>query len=100
MCAVIGYNFARIEIYFNSGDKSVNKKVFDYLYSKKGEIEIEYGQALEWQRLDDKTACRIKDEREFQCFDLEDKSELFAFMKEASDKMSIIFHNYILEFKE
>lgn len=100
MLATIGINSARIEIYFNGKDLEKNKKVFDYLYSKKGEIEIEYGQALEWQRLDGKTACRIKDEREFQCIDLEDKSELFVFMKEASDKMSIIFHNYILEYKE
>ena len=100
MCAVIGYNFARIEIYFNSGDKSVNKKVFDYLYSRKDEIETEYGHYFTWQRLTDKVTCRIKDEREFQCFDLEDKSYLFAFMKDASDKMSVIFHNYILEYKE
>lgn len=100
MYAVIGYNFARTEIYFNSGNKDTNKKVYDYLYSRKEEIELEYGHSLVWQRLTDKVTCRIKDEREFQCFDIEDKTELFAFLKDASDKMSIIFHNYILDYKE
>lgn len=99
MNAVIGYNFARIEIYFNSGNKDTNKKIYDYLYSRKEEIEDEYGRAFTWQRLTDKVTCRIKDEREFHCFDIEDKSELFAFMKEASEKMSVIFHNYIMDYK-
>ena len=100
MCAVIGYNFARIEIYFNSGNKDINKKVFDYLYSRKDEIESEYGHKLSWQRLTDKIACRIKDEREYHCFDAEDRTEIFAFLKDASDKMSVIFHNFILDYKE
>ena len=100
MNAVIGYNLARIEIYFNSGNKETNKRVFDYLYSRKEEIEAEYGQPLIWQRLTDKVTCRVKDEREYLCFDIEDKTELFAFLKDASDKMSVIFHNYILEYKE
>lgn len=99
MCAVIGYDFARIEIYFNSGNKDTNKKIYDYLYSRKDEIELEYGQSLTWQRLTDKVTCRIKDEREFHCFDIDNKTEIFAFLKNASEKMSVIFHNYILDYK-
>ena len=55
---------------------------------------------LVWQRLTDKVTCRVKDEREYLCFDIEDKTEVFAFLKDASDRMSVIFHNYILEYKE
>ena len=99
MCAVIGYDFARIEIYFNSGNKDTNKKIYDYLYSRKDEIELEYGQSLTWQRLTDKVTCRIKDEREFHCFDIDNKTEIFAFLKNASEKMSVIFHNYIIDYK-
>ena len=98
--AVIGYDFARIEIYFNSGNKDTNKKVYDYLYSRKDEVEKEYGQPLTWQRLTDKVTCRIKDEREFHCFDTDDTTPIFEFLKDASDKMSVIFHNYILDYKE
>jgi hypothetical protein len=99
MCAVIGYDFARIEIYFNSGNKDTNKKIYDYLYSRKDEIELEYGQSLTWQRLTDKVTCRIKDEREFHCFDIDNKTEIFTFLKNASEKMSVIFHNYIIDYK-
>lgn len=98
--AVIGYDFARMEIYFNSGDKELNKKVFNYLYSKKDEIEAEYGKPFIWERLTDKVTCRIKDVIEEHPFDLEDKTKVFAFLKDASDKMSVLFHNQILDYKK
>ena len=88
-----------MEIYFNSGDKEQNKKVFDYLYSKRDEIEDEYGKPFIWERLTDKVTCRIKDEKEFHPFELEDRTEIFEFLKDASDKMSVIFHNRILDYK-
>jgi hypothetical protein len=99
MCAVIGYDFARIEIYFNSGDKELNKKVFDYLYSQKEEIELEYGSPLSWERLTDKITCRISDMIKFSCFDAEDRTEVFKFMKESSERMAPIFHNFIMNYK-
>ena len=74
--------------------------MFDYLYSRKDEIEAEYGKTLNWERLNDKVTCRIHDYIETHPFDLEDKTEVFEFMKEASDKMSVIFHNYILDYKK
>lgn len=67
---------------------------------RKEDIESEYGEPLVWQRLTDKISCRVKDERKYLCFDIEDKTEVFAFLKDASDRMSVIFHNYILEYKE
>ena len=59
--AVIGTNFARVEIYFDGGNQSWNKQLFDQLYERKGAIEVEISGDLEWnwQRLDGKKACRI-----------------------------------------
>lgn len=99
MCAVIGYDFARIEIYFNSGEKELNKKVFDYLFSKKEEIEAEYGSSLIWERHTDKVTCRVSDRIDFSCFDVDDRTEVFRFLKESSEKMSPIFHNHIIDYK-
>lgn len=99
MCAVIGYDFARIEIYFNSGDKDLNKKVFDYLNDRKERIEDEYGSYLIWERLTDKVTCRISDMINFSCFETEDRTEVFKFLKDASEKMSQIFHNHIIDYK-
>lgn len=97
--AVIGLDFARMEIYFNSGSKETNEKVFDYLHENKDIIEKEYGSTLGWERLSDKVTCRIKDVREYNCFDTEDKTEIFRFLKESSDKMATIFHKHIIEYK-
>ena len=98
MNAVIGYDFVRVEIYFNSGSKDTNKEVFDYLYSRKDEIEQEYGAPFVWERLTDKVTCRIKDTMQCLCFDVEDKTPIFEFICKASEKMAEIFHNYILDY--
>ena len=98
MNAVIGYDFVRVEIYFNSGSKETNKEVFDYLHSRKSEIEQEYGAPLVWERLTDKVTCRIKDTMQCLCFDVEDKTPIFEFICKASERMAEIFHNYILDY--
>ena len=62
----VGYNsvatssYIRIELYINSGDKSNNKVIFDALYAKKDKIELEFGEPLTWERLDDNVTARIK----------------------------------------
>lgn len=59
---VIRKNEADVELYIDSGKESgsENKQIFDILNSSKSVIEKEFGGPLEWQRLDNKRACRIK----------------------------------------
>lgn len=59
-----GNNFAqggrvRAELYLDPGEASVNKELFDKLYAMREEIEREFGEPLEWERLDDKRASRV-----------------------------------------
>ncbi|HEW79607.1 MAG TPA: DUF4268 domain-containing protein [Phycisphaerales bacterium] len=59
-----GHSFAqgsrvRTGIYIDSGDLGNNKAFFDKLFEEKKEIEAEFGQTLEWERLDNKRACRV-----------------------------------------
>lgn len=49
----------RIELYLDSGDKGVNKQRFDELLAHKDKIEAVVGQPLQWERLDEKRACRV-----------------------------------------
>ena len=63
------------------------------------EIEAEYGSSLIWERHRDKVTCRVSDAIQFSCFDVEDRTEVFKFLKEASEKMSPIFHNHIIDYK-
>lgn len=57
----IGQHDAKVELYIDhdkdSGEK--NKEIFDDLYKNKATIENTFGSSLEWERLDNRRACRI-----------------------------------------
>ena len=48
-----------MEVYLDKGKKDVNKKRFDALYKYKEDVEKDFGDKLNWERLDLKRACRI-----------------------------------------
>ncbi|MGO9620238.1 MAG: DUF4268 domain-containing protein [Desulfobaccales bacterium] len=62
----LGYNYvifqhhARVELYIDKGNNDLNKGIFDRLAAAKGEIEKSFGEPLEWERKDEKRACRVK----------------------------------------
>ena len=49
----------RIELYIDRDDRDWNKRLFDQLLKHRTDIETEIGEALEWERLDDRRASRI-----------------------------------------
>lgn len=49
----------RAEIYIDQRDGQKNKQLFDWLENDKEVIENEFGDKLDWQRLDNRQACRI-----------------------------------------
>ncbi len=51
---------AVIDLYIATPNQETNKHIFDQLYADKEAIEAEIGQALDWRRLDDKTASRVR----------------------------------------
>ena len=50
---------ARAEIYIDTQDAERNEEILDELLRDRAAIEKDYGQELEWERLDDKRACRV-----------------------------------------
>ena len=62
----LGYNYvifqhqARVELYIDKGDKALNREIFDRLVADKEEIEKIFGGTLEWERKEERRACRIK----------------------------------------
>jgi len=62
----IGFNYVitqeetATELYIDRGDVNQNKSIFAQLLEHRAEIERIFGNALLWERLDDKRACRIK----------------------------------------
>ncbi len=57
---MISNYYARTEVYMSRGKKELNKFIFDEFLTKKAEIEKNYGDSLQWERLDNEKACRIK----------------------------------------
>lgn len=51
-----------IELYVDRGKGAdeENKRIFDQLFGQRKEIERDFGDSLDWQRLDEKRACRIR----------------------------------------
>lgn len=57
---VVRMTDAQVELYIDQSDARTNKRYFDTLYTHKERIEEIFGGILDWQRLDDKRACRVR----------------------------------------
>jgi hypothetical protein len=63
----LGYNYvlrkdsAQVELYIDrgKGKDSENKAIFEKIHANKEKIEKDFGEPLEWERLEGKRACRI-----------------------------------------
>ncbi len=61
----LGYNYiilmkgARVELYIDTGNEEINKRIFDELITHRTEIEAAFGEPLDWQRLEGRRACRV-----------------------------------------
>jgi len=50
---------ASVELYIDRGDAEENKSIFDTIQGSKDTIEAEFGEPLQWQRLEGKRAGSI-----------------------------------------
>lgn len=84
-------SYIGIELYIND-----DKNIFDKLYEKKDLIEDELGFKLDWQRLDNRSASRIK--YYIQGLDFDDHSNYDSLIDKTIDiavKMRDVFKKYI-----
>ncbi|MCK7549029.1 DUF4268 domain-containing protein [Marinobacter koreensis] len=75
--------YGRAELYIDRGNKTENELVFEALAARKNEIQTAFGGELEWERLDEKRACRIKAETVGNVYDREQWDEMINFMVDA-----------------
>lgn len=85
----------RVELNIGTSDKMRNKKIFDQLYVNKELIESAYGEPLEWHRLDDKKACRIKHRHPVDGYNEENWPEMIAWLVEHFPKLEAAFESEI-----
>jgi len=89
----------RAEIYIDVGDSEKNKKLFDWLVEKKQIIEGEFGESLDWERLDDRRASRIAIYREGSIDDVEILKEIQAWAIQELLKFRKAFSPHLKSYK-
>jgi hypothetical protein len=100
MNSVVTGKYVKFEIYINSGEKEYNKRLFDFLYSKKQIIEEEFGGLLVWERMDDKVTCRIKSQKDnVSVFSTENHKTMIEFLCKSVPKFQKAFEIPIKELK-
>lgn len=90
----LGFSFARggqfrVELYIDQGDKERNKELFDSLQSKADEIAGEIGESLNWERLDNRRACRIA---AYRSGAITDSPEILLELRQWATSMVIEFY--------
>ncbi len=86
----------RTELYFNNSKKERNKQYYDELYKNKDEIEKEFGETLQWERLELRKACRIKIEQKgISWLDKKNWDEIHQFFIKYTMKFNEVFGTYI-----
>lgn len=91
-------DYIRIELYINTGEKENNKKVFDSLLNSKHTIETQFGEELQWERLDEKVTARVKYElTDVSIFNEDDWKKMIDFMEKIVPKFESAFKKPIQE---
>lgn len=98
---IITKNYCSVEFGLSSSEKEFNKKLYDYLYSNKDDIEKDYGDSLCWERLNDKKMSRISYRLDdVSIFNKEDWDNMITFLTENMIKLEKTFRKYIDTFNK
>lgn len=56
---VIRMDGGQVELFINAGEADLNKQLYDQFFEAKDQIEEQFGEPLEWQRMDQRKGSRI-----------------------------------------
>lgn len=88
--------YAGVELYIGKSVREDNKKIFDFIYARKNEIESSYGSTLTWERLDNKKSSRIIDKHfEVDISNREDWDEIKDFLCSSMIKLEKVLKDHL-----
>ncbi len=94
---IFGKAEARVEFNMQGSDKDENERIFDYLKARSEEIEKRFGSKLEWVRLNEKKACRIRFSKAFDGYNKESWLEMIEWLFKYIQKLEAAFKPEILK---
>ena len=94
---IFGHSEARVELSFQRAETEENKWLFDQLLARREEIEEQFGDQLEWKRLDDKKASRIQYSKPFDGFNRENWPEMIDWLAEHIVRLEKAFNGPLTE---
>jgi len=96
---VITQKSVRAEIYINRGTQQENKRVFEYLESRKAEIHKAFGEALIWDRMPSNVTSRIKCQLDnVNAFEAHCWDKINTFFLDSVVRMEKVFRPILAEF--
>ena len=94
---VVGRNYARAEVYMSRSNAEENKFIYDELHKLKDDIEADFEESLEWERLDNKKASRIKSELgDVSLYNKGDWDKMITFMIDSMARMEKAFKSRLV----
>lgn len=98
---LITKTYVGVQLEFGRSNKDDNKKLFDELLELKNEIEMNFGQPLNWERLDDNISSRISFNLEgVNVFIKDDWEKMFEFLTINIIKFEEVFKNPLIKIKQ
>ncbi len=95
---VITSEFARIELNINKGVKEENKCIFDQILIYKSTIENDFGDELEWERLDNRKSSRVAYYlKDVNVFNRDDWPQIIAFITSKITKFDSVIRPILKE---
>ena len=100
-CFTTSWNYAAVELSMSkTDDKEYNKKVFDYLYKNKEDIEKKFWDKLLRERLNDKVMSRVSYRLEWvDVYNKSDWDKIKKFLTENMIKLEYSLRDYINRYK-
>lgn len=89
----------RVEFALDTGSKNSNKSMFDYLFSKKDEIENTFKESLVWRKLEDKKVSLIQFSKSIDADNKENWNEMADWMMKNIQNMKNTFSKYTGELR-
>jgi hypothetical protein len=97
---IFGKDEARVEFMLHTGTKEKNKALFDYLYSRRDELQKSFGAPFDWRRMDDKKASVIVFRQPFDGYEQENWPEMIKWLVDHTRKLEATFEPEIQNLRQ